>query len=162
MKELITEYGFRKIVDEFNHLLKVKKPYWVKEKEIAAQFGDRSENAEYISAKEQIRNIDKRLRFLDKIIKNSNVINIDEIPHNKVNFGSRVTLFDLELEEQKEFIIVGTYETNPKENFISNKSPLGKKLLGKSIDDEIELFINDKLFEYEIIDIKKYDFATLD
>ncbi|XPV54128.1 MAG: GreA/GreB family elongation factor [Halarcobacter ebronensis] len=83
MNELITEYGYQKFVKEFNKLLKVEKPHWVKEKEIAAQFGDRSENAEYISAKEMIRNIDKRLRFLDKIIKNSDVIDINKIPMKK-------------------------------------------------------------------------------
>lgn len=52
-KELITQVGFRSFLDEFNKLLKIEKPYWVKQKEIAAQFGDRSENAEYISAKDR-------------------------------------------------------------------------------------------------------------
>lgn len=158
MKELITEYGYQKFVKEFNNLLRVEKPYWVKEKEIAAQFGDRSENAEYISAKEMIRNIDKRLRFLDKIIKNSDVIDIDKIPHKKVNFGSCVKLLDLESEEEKTFCIVGTYETNPNENLISNKSPLGKALLGKELNEEFEFNINEQTFEYEIIEIKKYEY----
>lgn len=157
-KDLITSYGYRKFVDEFNHLLKKEKPFWVKEKEIAAQFGDRSENAEYISAKEQIRNIDKRLRFLDRIINNSDVIDIDKIPHTKVNFGSEVLVLDLDSEEEKSFIIVGTYETNPSENKISNKSPLGKALLGKELNEEFEFFINGKLFEYEILDIKQCSF----
>lgn len=157
-KDLITSYGYRKFVDEFNHLLKEEKPFWVKEKEIAAQFGDRSENAEYISAKEQIRNIDKRLRFLDRIINNSDVIDIDKIPHTKVNFGSEVLVLDLDSEEEKSFIIVGTYETNPSENKISNKSPLGKALLGKELNEEFEFFINGKLFEYEVLDIKQCSF----
>ncbi len=50
-KELITEFGYKRFVKEFKQLAEVEKPYWVKEKEIAAQHGDRSENAEYISAK---------------------------------------------------------------------------------------------------------------
>lgn len=152
--ELITTYGYKKFVDEFNHLLKKEKPYWVKQKEIAAQFGDRSENAEYISAKEQIRNIDKRLRFLDRIINNSNVIDITAIPHEKVNFGSQVTLLDIVTNEEKVFIIVGTYETNPSENRISNKSPFGRVLLGKQTGDEFEFEINGNIFEYEILEIK--------
>jgi len=157
-KELITTNGYDKILKEFKFLLEKEKPYWVKEKEIAAQHGDRSENAEYISAKEQIRNIDKRLRFLDKIINNSNVIDISEIPHKNINFGSQVKLLDLNDDEEKLFIIVGTYETNPNENKISNKSPLGRALLGKSIGDEIEFKINDSIIEYEVLDIKKYEF----
>ncbi|AXH10034.1 transcription elongation factor GreA [Malaciobacter halophilus] len=157
-KELITQVGFRSFLYEFNKLLKIEKPYWVKQKEIAAQFGDRSENAEYISAKEQLRNIDKRLRFLDKIIKTTEVINIDKIPHNKVNFGSQVTLLNLDTQEEKKYVIVGTYETNPSENFISNKSPLGKTLLNRSLNEEFEFKINENYFFYEVINIKKYEF----
>jgi len=156
--ELITEYGYKKIVVEFKNLLEVEKPYWVKEKEIAAQHGDRSENAEYISAKEMIRNIDKRLRFLDKIINNSNVINTTKIPHEKVNFGSEVLLFDLQNNEEKKYIIVGTNETDPNKNKISNKSPLGIVLLGKSLNEEFEFSINNKTYEYEVISIKMYKF----
>ena len=161
-KELITEQGYFTFVKEFKNLLEKEKPYWVKEKEIAAQLGDRSENAEYISAKEQIRNIDKRLRFLDKIIKTAQVINTYEIPHTKVNFGSQVEILDINSDEIKSFIIVGTYETNPSENKISNKSPLGKTLLGKELGDEFEFRINENIFEYEVLNIKKYIFKKVE
>lgn len=159
--ELITTNGYKNFVDEFNHLLKKEKPYWVKEKEIAAQFGDRSENAEYISAKEQLRNIDKRLRYLNKIINNSTVIDTSTLPQEKVNFGSQVTLFDFDKEEEKIFIIVGTYETDPFSNKISNKSPLGKALFGRKIDEEFEFIINNNIFEYQIVNIEAYDFNKM-
>ncbi|WP_072680827.1 transcription elongation factor GreA [Arcobacter sp. LA11] len=154
--ELITEFGYKKIVKEFKILVEVEKPYWVKEKEIAAAHGDRSENAEYISAKEMIRNIDKRLRFLEKIINNSDVIETSKIPHEKVNFGSCVKLLDLNNKEEKIYIIVGTYETNPNENKISNKSPLGKVLLGKTLHEEFEFKINDSFYEYEVLEVNLY------
>lgn len=157
-KELITTYGYEKIVKEFKKLLEIEKPFWVKEKQIAAEHGDRSENAEYISAKEQIRNIDKRLRFLDKIINNSTVIDINTLNHEKVNFGSYVELLDLNTNERKSFTIVGTYEINPKENRISNKSPLGKALFGKSLNEEFEFSINSELFEYEVLKVNKGSF----
>lgn len=160
-KSLISEQGYKKYLDEFNNLLRVEKPYWVKEKEIAAAFGDRSENAEYISAKEMLRNIDKRLRFLEKIINYSQVVQTDTIPHNKVNFGSKVEVLDINSEIKKLFVILGTHETNPSKNIISNKSPLGKLLLGKDIGDEVQLNINGKIFEYEILKIKIYDFSKL-
>jgi transcription elongation factor GreA len=156
-KDLITKNGYEKIVEEFRALLK-EKSYWVKEKEIAAQLGDRSENAEYIAAKEQIRNADKRLRFLDRIINNSEVIDISLIPHNKVNFGSKIVVEDLDKEELKTFIILGTHETNPSENKISNKSPLGRAFLGKSINQEFEFEINDNFYEYRIISVEEYKF----
>ena len=156
-KDLITKNGFEKIVKEFKALLK-QKTFWVKEKEIAAQLGDRSENAEYIAAKEQIRNTDKRLRFLDKIINNSEVIDISLIPHNRVNFGSEILIEDLDTNEFKTFIIVGTHETNPNENKISNKSPFGRALIGKNIEDEFEFRINENFYEYKIISVKEYKF----
>ncbi len=156
-KDLITKNGYEKIVDEFKALLKLKS-YWVKEKEIAAQLGDRSENAEYIAAKEQIRNSDKRLRFLDKIINNSEVIDISQIPHNRVNFGSELVLEDLDTDELKTFIIVGTHETNPNKNKISNKSPFGRVLIGKNVDEEFEFRINDTFHEYKIVCVKEYKF----
>lgn len=153
-KELISEEGFQAFVKEFNQLAKVEKPHWVKEKEIAAAFGDRSENAEYIAAKEMLRNIDKRLRFLEKIINNSTVVQTQNIPHDKVNFGSEVVVFDLDSGEEKTYTILGTYETNPSENTISNKSPMGRVLLGKHVGDEVELNVNNEVFEYEILSIK--------
>ena len=156
-KDLITKHGLEKIVEELKALLK-QKSFWVKEKEIAAQLGDRSENAEYIAAKEQIRNADKRLRFLDKIINNSEVIDISLIPHIKVNFGSEIIIEDLDTQKEKTFIILGTHETNPNENKISNKSPLGRALLNKNLNEEFEFSINENFFEYKIISIKEYKF----
>ena len=156
-KDLITKNGIEKIVEEFKRLLK-EKSYWVKEKEIAAQLGDRSENAEYIAAKEQIRNTDKRLRFLDRIINTSEVIDISQIPHNRVNFGSHIQVRNLDNDEIKTFIILGTHETNPNENKISNKSPLGRAFLGKKIDEEFEFKINETFYEYQIISIREYNF----
>ena len=154
-KELISEHGFQKFVTEFNHLLKKEKPKWVKEKEITAAFGDRSENAEYISAKEMIRNIDKRLRFLEGIIQRSEVVNIDSLPHDRVNFGSLVTILDLDTKEEKSYTILGTYEIEPKESIISVKSPMGKALFGKKTGDEFELNINGTIYEYRVLKIEK-------
>ena len=157
-KELISENGFLKFVEEFKKLANKEKPFWVKEKEIAAQHGDRSENAEYISAKEMLRNIDKRLRFLEKIINNSQVIETEKISHEKINFGSEVKLLNLDTNEKKTFIILGTYESNPSLNIISNKSPLGRALLGKEVEDEFKFKINDKVFEYEVLSVNLHKF----
>jgi transcription elongation factor GreA len=98
------------------------------------------------------------LDFLEKIINYSQVVETNKIPHDRINFGSKVILFDLETKRNKEYIILGTHETNPGENIISNKSPLGTILLGKSIGDEIEFKINSNLYEYEVLDISAYKF----
>ncbi len=105
-----------------------------------------------------IRNLDKRLRFLDKIINNSKVIDTTKISHDRVNFGSEIKLLNLESNEEYNYILVGTFETNPKENKISNKSPLGRALFGKRINEEFEFQINGNFFEYEVVNIKMYEF----
>jgi len=153
-KDLISEKGFLNFIKEFKDLSEVQKPYWVNEKRVAAEHGDRSENAEYIASKEMIRNLDKRLRYLDKIINNSQVVVTKDLSHQKVNFSSEVMVLDLDTKQEKTFIILGTQESNPTLNIISNKSPLGKVLLGKSIGEEFEFLINSNLFEYEILSIK--------
>jgi len=153
-KDLISEKGFLNFIKEFKDLSEVQKPYWVNEKRVAAEHGDRSENAEYIASKEMLRNLDKRLRFLDKIINNSQVVVTKELSHQKVNFSSQVMVLNLDTKQKKTFIILGTHESNPTLNIISNKSPLGKVLLGKSIGDEFEFLINENSFEYEILSIK--------
>ena len=75
-----------------------------------------------------------------------------------MNFGSKVTVLDLDTEEEKEFIILGTHESNPSENIISNISPLGRALLGKVAGDEVELRINNQVFYYEIEAVTMYEF----
>lgn len=157
-KNLISEQGFLNFVKEFKNLSEIEKPFWVNEKRVAAEHGDRSENAEYISAKEMLRNLDKRLRFLEKIINNSKVVNINEISHQRVNFSSLVSILNLETKEIKEYIILGTHEININLGIISNKSPLGKVLLGKELLEEFEFIINENILQYQILSIKAYSF----
>ena len=154
----ITREGWNKLDKELKYLWKEERPLITRSVSEAAAQGDRSENAEYISAKEMIRNIDKRLRFLEKIINNSQVVLLEELLHKKVNFGSEVQLLDLITNEEKTYLILGTHETNPNENIISNKSPLGSLLLGKELNEEFEFKIGDKTFEYEVLKIKKASF----
>ncbi|MCJ8328244.1 MAG: transcription elongation factor GreA [Campylobacterales bacterium] len=157
-KKLLSEYAYLKFVKEFNNLHKIEKPHWVKEKEIAAAFGDRSENAEYISAKEMLRNIDKRLRFLEKIINTAQVVQTQTLNHTRVNFGSCVKIQNLDTNEVVTYSILGTYEASPSDGVISNISPLGKVLLFKEKDEEFEFKINDESFEYKVLDVSEHIF----
>ena len=103
---LITPSGYQKLVDEFNQLSKVERPLVVQEVTAAAKQGDRSENAEYQYGKRRLREIDRRVRFLDKRISLARVINPKEQTGDKILFGATITL---ENAEGKKFIyqIVG-------------------------------------------------------
>ncbi len=129
----ITSLGVDIFREEFKHK-QVERHFWVGEKERAAALGDRSENAEYISAKEMIRNLDKRLRYLQNIVQNSRVIDPNDIPNNDVRFG-KVIMFN----DGNFICLVGSYELSLFENAISVYSPVGKQLLAKKIDDSITL-----------------------
>ena len=157
-KNIITLDGYDEIIRIFNKLIK-EKEYWVVEKQIAAQQGDRSENAEYIASKENIRNIDKRLYRLNFIINRTTSVDIKKRKTNdKVLFGSTIKVLRIDSNDNEEelFIkIVGTYELiyiqkTTKYLCISNISPLGSKLMRKEVGDDIEL----NGFEYEILEIK--------
>lgn len=155
-KNLVTLEGYDEITRVFS-ILKKEKEYWVREKQIAAQLGDRSENAEYISAKENIRNLDKRLFRINNILGIVNMVDISKRKSSDmVLFGNVVKLLKISENEESELVVrlIGTHELlylqkNVTEVCISNISPLGRKLVGKSVGEVV--FVNN--IDYEIIEI---------
>jgi transcription elongation factor GreB len=132
----ITTSGFQKLRHELSYLLKDERPKLVKTVQWAASNGDRSENADYIYGKRRLREIDRRLRYLEKAIESAVVVNIAEQKNReKIFFGSTVTLEDDEGKEST-YQIVGEDEFDAKKGKISWISPLGKALLGKKVDEE--------------------------
>ena len=137
----ITAEGHERLQQEHDYLWKKKRPEVTRILAAAAAEGDRSENAEYIYRKKELREIDSRLRFLRKRLEN--MIVVDRIPDNtdKVYFGAWVTIEDNEGTETC-YRIVGPDEFDPKLGYISMDSPMGKALLGKSLDDEISITVD--------------------
>jgi transcription elongation factor GreB len=136
-KNYITPAGYRRIVEEFDFLRAKKRPEVVNALADAAAEGDRSENAEYIYRKKQLREIDRRLRFLSKRMDNIQLVDpTEQKRRDRVFFGATVTVADEEGEEQT-FRIVGVDEIEGATGAISWKSPIGKALLGKALDDTV-------------------------
>ena len=155
----ITAEGYKRLNDELKYLWKVKRPEITQSVSEAAAQGDRSENAEYIYGKKQLREIDRRVRYLSKRLDDMTVV--DRIPENKdkVFFGAWVTIEDEE-ETRHRYRIVGPDEIEPGSDYISMDSPLAKQLLKKEIGDEIWLHKpNGEDIWYEIIavDYQAYD-----
>lgn len=134
----ITKEGAQRLRDELDFLWRVKRPTVTKAVSAAAALGDRSENAEYIYGKKQLREIDKRVRYLRKRLDAIKVV--AELPgdRSKIFFGAWVTLQD-ENDRELQVRIVGTDEFVPAKNWISVASPLAKALLRREVDDEVEL-----------------------
>ena len=152
--EPISKEGYDLLIKEFKFLKDVHKPEVAKEKQIAAEHGDRSENAEYQAAKEKLRHIDKRLRYLDSIIKRARIIDPSTLDHSRVCFGSTVHLLNLHSNTKECYTICGMLEAEVENGLISIHSPLAKALLGKEIDDEITLRLPSGKKRYLIEDIE--------
>ena len=134
----ITPEGHKRLTEELSYLWKVKRPQVTQAVAEAAAMGDRSENAEYIYGKKQLRQIDSRIRFLAKRLDDLIVVNRKPENTSKVFFGAWVEIEDDEGNLHK-YRIVGPDEINPELNFISIDSPMAKALLGKAEGDEVEV-----------------------
>jgi len=137
-KNYITPDGYKKLVDELTELATVERPKVVREVSDAAAEGDRSENAAYIYGKRRLREIDRRMGFLQRRLEHVQVVKAEEQRKDKVRFGAFVTIEDEEGDERV-FQIVGVDEVDAKHGRISWKSPVGRALLGKQIDDEVRV-----------------------
>jgi len=134
-------------------LLEVHKPKVAHEKKIAADQGDRSENAEYHAAKEKLRFIDKRLFYLNSMIEKAQIIDPSLAQHTKIRFGSSVKLLDIDSDEEEIYTICGVLEAEPENGLISIHSPLSKAMLGKEEGDEFKVKLPKSTKEYEVLEV---------
>jgi transcription elongation factor GreB len=132
----ITPEGQKRLSEELSFLWKIKRPQVTLAVAEAAAMGDRSENAEYIYGKKQLRQIDSRIRFLSKRL--GELIVVDRVPDDtsKVFFGAWVEIEDTDGNMHK-YRIVGPDEFDPDKNFISIDSPMAKALLRRTEGDEV-------------------------
>jgi len=151
----ITAVGRRRLKEEFDYLWREKRPQVTQAVSEAAAQGDRSENAEYIYGKKQLREIDSRIRFLSKRLDHLSVV--DRLPNDRqaVYFGAWV-LLENEQGETFEYRIVGPDEFDMEPTYISMDSPLAKALLKKRVGDEVVVSTPSGQTYYEILAVR-YD-----
>ncbi|QAB14747.1 transcription elongation factor GreB [Hydrogenovibrio thermophilus] len=149
----ITQDGFYRLSEELSHLWKVKRPEIVRAISTAAAEGDRSENAEYIYRKKELRETDRKIRYLERHLKDIQVVRDKPRQRDKVFFGASVLLED-EMGDQVRYRIVGGLEVRLEENEISVASPMAKALLGKALDDDVVVSLPDgRKVTYTLLDI---------
>jgi transcription elongation factor GreA len=135
----MTEEITKKLKDEIKTLeeeLHVELPRALK---VAREHGDLSENADYDAAKERQGFVNARLGQLKKRLAELSMVNFDNIPHGKVSFGSEVTLYDLEKEEEVAYKLVMSEDADAAKGLISTSSPIGRALMGKEEGDEVDV-----------------------
>ena len=132
----MTKAGARAMREELQWLWKSHRPEVTAALSAAAAEGDRSENAEYIYRKKQLREIDRRIRYLTKRLDQVEVVDRPPARTDRVFFAARVRVADSDGEEIT-YRIVGADETDPDKNWISIDSPVARALLGKAVGDEV-------------------------
>ena len=149
----ITKNGFDAIRAELDNLKRVERPQIVAAIEEARGHGDLSENAEYIYAKERQGFIETRIQELETKMATADIIDVTKLPKDRVVFGTRVTLCNVDTEEELCYQIVGVDESDIKDGKISIESPIAKALIGKKLDDVVSVNTPNGLREYEILEI---------
>lgn len=151
MSDFISQEGFDKLMEEWKRLKFVERPEMQRQVGAAAAEGDRSENAAYTYGKMRLRDIDRRLRELDKIIDHAKVVSTNAPADGSIRFGATVTLQDKKTNRQRIYTLVGVQEIDPIAGRISVNSPVGMALIGKKQGDSVTIEIPRGKVEYVII-----------
>ncbi len=153
-KNYITPLGYEKIREELLHLLNIERPEIVKIVHWAASNGDRSENGDYQYGKKRLREIDKRIRFLNKRLEFAEVVDpATRESSDQIFFGATITYCNIEDGQKKIIRIVGVDEINIDKGLISWISPIARAMIKKRIGDEIDLETPDGQQTLEILDV---------
>jgi transcription elongation factor GreA len=146
--------GHKKLTEEMDRMMRIERPSVIKEIEIAIGHGDLSENAEYTYAKEKQSLIETRIRDLQERLSSCEIIDLAARPKSgKIVFGSSATIEDVETGDRKVYQLLGQDEADIGRGTISIDSPIGRALIGKEVDDVVEVKTPNGLKEYEIIDV---------
>lgn len=151
---LLTPDGLKRLEEELENLKSVKRREVAERIKVAIGYGDISENSEYEDAKNEQAFIEGRVITLEKMLRNARIINNDEIDLETVGIGSKVIVEDIEFGDTMEYTIVGTAESDPLNNKISNESPVGKAIIGKKKGTTVEVNVPAGIIQYKIVDIK--------
>ena len=152
---LITPDGWKKLRDELHRLKTVERQEVIKLIEYARSLGDLSENAEYETAKQRQAFIEGRIQEIEDRLGRAEVIDPEKITaRDRVVFGLTVTVEDIGSGDIKKYKLVGEDESEPENGFISVTSPVGSALIGKRVDDEIQVRAPGGIKEFLVINIE--------
>ncbi len=140
-KEPMTEESFRKLSEELAFLKNEERARIAKVIDEARELGDLKENAEYHAAKERQGLMEARIAELTDLLSRAQTVDASKLAHERISFGSTVTLTDQESGEEFKYTIVGSVEADPQKGYISFASPMAKALLGKEEGDEVEVML---------------------
>jgi transcription elongation factor GreA len=151
--EIMTRSGYEKLKTELTLLRTDMRLEVANKLEEARAFGDLSENAEYHAAKEEQEKLEGRISRLEYKLNKAKIIDFDDLDTSHANLGTTITIQDLDKNDSFTYMLVGTEESDPKENKISISSPVGKAIIGKAVGDEVSVRVPKGLRRLKILEI---------
>lgn len=149
----VSKEGYKKLEEELNYLVTVRRSEVAEQLKEARSYGDLSENAEYDEAKNAQALLEARINELEMQI--ANAVIVEAANADEISIGSRVKLLDLETNEMEELEIVGSTESDPDNGKISDESPIGKAALKKKIGDVFEVQAPIGVLKFEVVEISE-------
>ena len=151
----LTAEGYKKLVEELEHLRTVGREQIAGKIKEARSFGDLSENAEYDEAMNEQAIMEAKISRLEEELKNAQILDDEAVRTDVIGIGSLVKVHDRSYDETLEFQIIGKAQANPEENRISDESPIGRALLGHAVGDLVEVEAPSGTISLEILSISK-------
>ena len=152
-KQKLTKAGYKKLQEELKYLVDVAREEVKRQLAEARAQGDLSENADYDAARGKQAEVEGRIKEIENILANAEIIEEGKASTKKVGLGSTVTIRFLENNKEASYMIVGTVESDPVNGKISNSCPLGEALVGKTVGDIVEVKAI-KTYKVEILKIE--------
>lgn len=156
-KHILTSKGMKAMEDELQDLKVNRRKEIAQKIKEAREQGDLSENAEYDAAKDEQRSIESKIEELEKIIRDAEVIDETAFDKDTVSIGSTVKFYDEEFDEELEYRIVGSTESDILKGLISNESPLGRALIGAKLGEVVEVEAAEGISRYKVLEISRKD-----
>ncbi len=150
----ITKSGYERLKATLHNLKNIERPKIIQAIAAARELGDLKENAEYHSAKDKQGFIEAQIADFEAKFSRAEVVDIENVSGNKIQFGATVALEDLDSDKKFTYKIVSEFEADIDQGLISDSSPVARALIGKEVGDEVEIKVPSGVSNYEIISVR--------
>lgn len=151
-KTVITKEGLEKLQEEYDYLVHVENAQVIEELQAARAMGDLSENADYDAARDHQARVAARIKQLEAMLSNVEIIDVSKKGNKTVGVGTTVTIEYLDTHEQETYTIVGTTEADPLNGKLSNEAPLALALMDHKQNDTVQVMVNPS-YKVKILEI---------
>ena len=149
----ITKEGKKEKEERLEFLKTVRRPEVLEKLKVAREYGDLSENSEYDAARNEQGRVESEIQMIEETLRVAKIVDSEELKNDKVRIGSTVKVLDIDFDEENEYKIVGTIESDPDRGWVSNVSPIGSGLIGKKKGEIVDIKTPNGSFQVKILAI---------